>query len=72
VLFEISGPMFMSYACMNHLQYRLVSEGIGTRLKLLHRAIGEIAAEHRSGITEGWKFGLNLVREIAEARQNTK
>jgi hypothetical protein len=72
VLLEISGPLFMSYACMNHLQYRLAAEGTGTRLKLLHRAIGEIAAEHRAGVTEGWKFGLNRVREIAEARRKSK
>jgi uncharacterized protein YndB with AHSA1/START domain len=68
-LLEISGPLFMSYACMNHVQYRLTAEGTGTRLKLIHRAIGEIAAEHREGVKEGWTYGLNLIRKIAESRQ---
>ena len=67
-LLEISGPLFMSYAAMNHLQYRLVAEGTGTRLKLLHRAIGEIAAEHRTGVTEGWTYKLNHIRQIAESK----
>lgn len=71
-LLEISGPLFMSYPGMNHLQYRLVAEGTGTRLKLLHRAFGEIPADHRAGVSEGWKFGLERIRELAEARQKSK
>ena len=68
-LLEISGPLFMSYACMNHVQYRLTAEGTGTRLKFIHRAIGEITSEHREGVKEGWAYGLNLIRKIAELRQ---
>jgi len=68
-LLEISGPLFMSYACMNHVQYRLTTEGTGTRLKLIHRAIGEIPLEHRDGVQEGWAYGLDRIRKIAEARQ---
>jgi hypothetical protein len=71
-LLEISGPLFMSYACMNHLQYRLTAEGNSTRLKLVHRAIGEIAPEHREGVVEGWTYGLNRVRQIAESRLKSK
>jgi hypothetical protein len=71
-LLEISGPLFMSYACMNHLQYRLMAEGTGTRLKLIHRAVGEIAPEHREGVVEGWSYGLNRVRQIAESRLKSK
>lgn len=67
-LLEISGPLFMSYACMNHVQYRLVAEGNGTKLKFTHRAIGEIPAEHREGVAEGWNYGLNRIRQIAESR----
>src|SRR5436190_550691 len=37
-LLEICGPLFMSYASANHLQYRLVAEGTTTRLTLTHRA----------------------------------
>jgi uncharacterized protein YndB with AHSA1/START domain len=70
-LLEISGPLFMSYACMNHLQYRLQAEGSGTRLKLTHRAIGEIAADHREGVVKGWSYLLDRVREIAERRRKS-
>ena len=69
-LLEISGPMFMSYAALNHVQYTLAAEGIGTKLKLLHRAIGEFAPEHRTGVTEGWKYKLNRARQIAETRMS--
>src|SRR5881628_1123117 len=48
-LIELCGPMPMSYAATNHLQYRLDPEGKGTRLKLTHQAIGLIPAEHRDG-----------------------
>jgi hypothetical protein len=70
-LLEISGPLFMSYPAMNHLQYRLVAEGSGTRLKFTHRAIGEIAADHREGVVEGWNYLLNRVREMAERRRKS-
>lgn len=67
-LLEISGPLFMSYPSMNHLQYRLSAEQGGTRLKLVHRAIGEIPQDHREGVSEGWAYGLQRIRQIAEAK----
>src|SRR5882672_3286784 len=39
-LLEICGPMPMSYPAINHVQYRLKEEGTGTRLTLIHRAMG--------------------------------
>src|SRR5262245_34951716 len=39
-LLEISGPLFMSYPAVSHLQYRLMAQGAGTLLKLTHRAVG--------------------------------
>ena len=71
-LLEICGPLFMSYACMNHVQYRLTAEGTGAKLKLTHRAIGEIAPEHREGVKEGWSHGLQRIRQIAESRLKAK
>lgn len=67
-LLEITGPLFMSYPAISHLQYRLTPEGGGTRLSLVHRAFGHIPAEHREGVHEGWTHSLNIVREIAERR----
>jgi uncharacterized protein YndB with AHSA1/START domain len=65
-LLELCGPMFMSYPGINHLQYRLTVEVDGTRLKLTHRAIGQIPQEVQKGVGEGWDFRLQQVREIAE------
>ena len=57
-LLEIYGPMFMSYAAINHIQYRLSEEGSGTKLTLVHRAFGDISPEHRSGVQKGWQHKL--------------
>jgi hypothetical protein len=35
--------MFMSYAAVNDLQYRLTAAGDGTRLTLTHLALGQIS-----------------------------
>lgn len=60
-LVELSGPMFMSYPALNHLELKLEEAGSGTRVTLRHRAIGMLAPEHREGVTEGWKEFLKLV-----------
>lgn len=65
-LIELCGPMFMSYPGINHVQYRLTTEGDVTRLKLTHRAIGQIPPEVLEGAGLGWDHGLNRIREIAE------
>jgi uncharacterized protein YndB with AHSA1/START domain len=68
-LLEICGPMPMSYPAINHIQYRLTTEGDRTRLKLTHKAMGLIIPEHRDGMPEGWEFGLQRIRQLAEARK---
>jgi hypothetical protein len=65
MLLEITGPLFMSYAAVSHLQYRLTEQGKGTHLSLLHRAIGEIDPEHREGVVKGWEHILSRVRARA-------
>jgi uncharacterized protein YndB with AHSA1/START domain len=67
-LVELIGPMPMSYPAVNHLQYRLTAENGGTRLALIHRAIGLISQEHREGMPDGWMHGLNRIREVAERK----
>jgi len=64
-LLEITGPMFMSYPAVSHLEYRLTPEGNGTRLKICHRALGLITADHLEGVSMGWEHGLKRIREIA-------
>lgn len=68
MLLELTGPMPMSYPAMNHVQYRLKAEGSGTRLTLVHRAMGLIPQEHRDGMPEGWEHGVKRIKEIAESR----
>jgi len=69
-LLELAGPMPMSFPAINHVQYRLKAEGSGTRLSLVHRAMGLLPQELREGMPEGWEHGMNRIKEIAE--RNTK
>src|SRR3954467_10188029 len=64
-LLEICGPMFMSYPVASHIQYRLTAQGSGTLLALTHRAMGDIAAEHRKGVNMGWQHILNRIKARA-------
>jgi uncharacterized protein YndB with AHSA1/START domain len=71
-LLEIVGPMFMSYPVASHIQYRLTEESGGTRLSLLHQAIGLIAPEHEKGVNKGWSDILQGIRASAEAHAAKK
>jgi uncharacterized protein YndB with AHSA1/START domain len=64
-LLELTGPMFMSFPAVNHVQYRLTAEGKSTRLKFMHRAMGPIPDEFRENIGVGWDYGLKRIGEIA-------
>jgi uncharacterized protein YndB with AHSA1/START domain len=65
-LLELCGPMFMSYAAISHIQYKLVPDGAKTRLELVHTAIGLIPAEHSANVGSGWGQQLKMIRERAE------
>lgn len=67
-LLELAGPMPMSFPAMNHVQYRLTAEGKGTRLSVVHRAMGLIPQDFRDGMPEGWAHGLRRVKQIAESK----
>lgn len=71
-LLELVGPMPMSYPAMNHVQYRLTPEGSGTRLSLVHRAIGLIPQEHRDGMPEGWEHGVKRIKQLAESKTKSR
>ena len=62
VLVELSGPMFMSYPAINHLEVKLEEIAGGTKLSLRHRAFGFIDPEHRKGVHGGW---ANILKQIA-------
>src|SRR5437762_12101759 len=60
-LLELSGPLFMSYPAMNHVEVRLEEIPGATRVHLRHRALGFLQPQHRSGVTQGWGHMLELV-----------
>ncbi|WP_321476285.1 SRPBCC domain-containing protein [uncultured Paludibaculum sp.] len=63
MLLELSGPMFMSYPAMNHLEVKLEEIAGGTRVVLRHRAIGLIDEAHRQGVGTGWQHLLDSIAE---------
>jgi hypothetical protein len=65
-LLEFSGPLFMSYAAANNVQYRLSPEGEGTRIKFHHSGFGLIEEEHRRGVVQGWSHIHEKVRNRAK------
>ena len=65
-LIEIHGPLFMSYAAAGHVQFRLTQMPGGAELSLRHRVLGMIDPSHREGITHGWEYFANGVKQMAE------
>jgi hypothetical protein len=61
VLLELSGPLFMSYPAMNHVEVRLDQIAGGTKVTLRHRAIGTIDPAHREGVSKGWRHYLDSI-----------
>lgn len=64
-LLELTGPMFMSFTSINHVQYRLTAEGDDTRLNFSHQAMGPIPEHIREGVGQGWGHKLDRIAEIA-------
>ncbi len=74
-LLEITGPMFMSYPAVNFIQYRLTASGgggQGTKLTLVHRAMGLIPADHATGVVKGWEFIMKRISERASGEPVTQ
>lgn len=61
VLLELSGPMFMSYPALNHIEIKLKQRPGGTHVQFRHRAVGMIDPSHRQGVSMGWKGILDMV-----------
>jgi uncharacterized protein YndB with AHSA1/START domain len=69
-LFEVSGPLFMSYAVANNLQYRLSEENGGTLIRFHHKAFGVIPEQDRKGMNEGWqKMNANIKTRAEKPRK---
>ena len=58
--------MFMSFAAINHVQYRLTASGKGARLNFSHRAMGPIPEDVRENVGKGWEYKLKRIDEIAQ------
>jgi hypothetical protein len=69
VLLELSGPMFMSYPALNHIEIKLDEIAGGTRMALRHRALGFIDPAHREGVSTGWQYMLNAIAEQCTAQK---
>jgi len=67
-LLEFSGPLFMSYAAISNVQYRLSEVDGGTLIRFHHKAMGVIQDEHRQGVSKGWAHMLAGTRARAEAK----
>lgn len=65
-LLEFTGPLFMSYPAANNMQYRLSEVEGGTLIKFRHSGFGLIQEEHRKGVSTGWNYIHDKVRERAE------
>src|SRR5438270_13619844 len=63
VLLELSGPLFMSYPALNHIEVKLEQRPGGTQVDFRHRAIGFIDPAHKKGVSPGWKYMLTRVAE---------
>ncbi|HUO17436.1 MAG TPA: SRPBCC domain-containing protein [Verrucomicrobiae bacterium] len=67
-LLEICGPLFMSYAVTNNLQYRLSEENGGTLIRFQHKAFGVIQEDHRRGVSAGWQHLNSRIQSRAGER----
>lgn len=65
-LLEFAGPLMMSQAVTNNVQYRLRQEGGETVIQFHHFACGLIPENFRSGMPDGWRLLLEAVRQRAE------
>jgi hypothetical protein len=68
-LLEISGPLFMSYAVANNLQYRLSEEAGVTVIKFCHSGFGLVPEDHKKAVGGGWAHMHEQVRKRAESKR---
>jgi Activator of Hsp90 ATPase homolog 1-like protein len=66
LLLELSGPMFMSYPAINHVEVKIEPSAEGCKLTLRHRALGMIDPEHRKGVNTGWNHIVAGIRKDCE------
>ena len=65
-LLEIHGPLFMSFAAVSNLQYRLAPVEGGTLITFVHSAIGLIPDDVRTNVGSGWSYSHERIKTAAE------
>jgi len=65
-LLELSGPMFMSYPAINHVEVKIEPAAAGCKVVLRHRAVGMIDPQHRKGVVGGWAHMLSQTKKDCE------
>jgi uncharacterized protein YndB with AHSA1/START domain len=65
-LLELSGPLFMSYPAINHIEVKVQKSGAGSKVTLRHRAFGMLDPEHKKGVTQGWNHMLQQMKKASE------
>ena len=65
-LLEIHGPLFMSFAVVNNVQYRLSKVEGGTLIAFHHYAVGAIPDDYRANIGKGWSYMFDRIRARLE------
>jgi hypothetical protein len=66
MLLEICGPLFMSFAAVSNLQYRLTTVDGGTLITFVHSAMGLIPDDVRTGMGDGWSYSHERIKTAAE------
>jgi len=67
-LLEFSGPLMMSYAVSNNVQYRLSEQDGETIIKFHHLGFGNVPDEQKKGMVGGWNYIADRARQRAEAK----
>ena len=71
-LLEISGPLMMSFAAANNVQYRLTPKDGGTLITLHHTALGLFPDGYRDELSKGFPLVLNRVKQRAESAGSSR
>lgn len=66
-LLEVHGPLFMSYAVISNVQYRLSEIEGGTLIAFHHFALGAIPDDVRQNINKGWAHITSRIAARAES-----
>lgn len=67
LLLEISGPLMMSFAVANNVQYRLAPKDGGTQITLRHTALGLFPDGYREQVGQGWSLIFGRVKQRVES-----